>query len=75
MKAVHKRVPALIKGYLRAGAQICGTPALDKVFKTIDFFYTIRHSRYRIQIWKTFSRLNNSPEHLDGSSGVLLVSF
>lgn len=38
MKAVHKRVPALIKGYLRAGAQICGTPALDKVFKTIDFF-------------------------------------
>ncbi|URD71495.1 GNAT family N-acetyltransferase [Leptospira borgpetersenii] len=38
IKAVYKRIPALIKGYIRAGSQICGIPAWDKVFKTIDFF-------------------------------------
>ncbi|MBE8359472.1 hemolysin, partial [Leptospira interrogans serovar Pomona] len=27
-----------IKGYIRAGSQICGIPAWDKVFKPIDFF-------------------------------------
>ncbi|TGN01673.1 GNAT family N-acetyltransferase [Leptospira yasudae] len=37
-KAVQKRIPALIKGYIRAGSQICGIPAWDQVFKTIDFF-------------------------------------
>ncbi|WP_061249086.1 GNAT family N-acetyltransferase [Leptospira alstonii] len=38
IKSVYKRIPALIKGYIRAGSKICGTPALDKIFKTIDFF-------------------------------------
>lgn len=38
MKIVQKRIPALIKGYVRVGAQICGIPAWDHVFKTIDFF-------------------------------------
>lgn len=36
--AVGAEVPALIKGYVRAGAKIGSTPALDKVFKTTDFF-------------------------------------
>lgn len=31
-------VPALIKGYLRAGAQVCGMPAWDPDFNTADFF-------------------------------------
>ncbi|WP_297574130.1 GNAT family N-acetyltransferase [uncultured Deefgea sp.] len=30
-------VPALIKGYLRAGAMICGEPAWDPAFNTADF--------------------------------------
>ncbi|TGK17915.1 GNAT family N-acetyltransferase [Leptospira fluminis] len=38
IKVVSKRIPALIKGYIRAGSLICGTPALDSVFKTTDFF-------------------------------------
>ncbi|PJZ69814.1 hemolysin [Leptospira perolatii] len=38
MKEVSKRIPSLIKGYIRAGSLMCGTPALDSVFKTIDFF-------------------------------------
>ncbi|MCX7848194.1 MAG: GNAT family N-acetyltransferase [bacterium] len=34
----HKLVPPLLSSYLRAGAVICGEPALDKDFKCIDFF-------------------------------------
>lgn len=30
--------PALIKGYLRAGAWVCGEPAWDPEFNTADFF-------------------------------------
>jgi putative hemolysin len=30
-------VPALFKSYLKAGAQICGTPAYDRDFHCIDF--------------------------------------
>jgi len=38
LKEVSKNIPPLIKGYLRLGAKICGTPALDSVFGTIDVF-------------------------------------
>lgn len=31
------KVPRLLRAYLAVGAQICGTPALDREFKTIDF--------------------------------------
>lgn len=37
-KVLTKSVPALIKGYLRAGAKICGIPAIDRIFGTIDVF-------------------------------------
>lgn len=30
--------PPLLKAYLRYGARICGEPALDRRFKTIDYF-------------------------------------
>ena len=30
--------PALVKGYLRAGAWVCGEPAWDPEFNTADFF-------------------------------------
>lgn len=30
-------VPKLLRAYLNLGAKICGPPALDRVFKTIDF--------------------------------------
>ncbi|MFO0775598.1 MAG: GNAT family N-acyltransferase [Nitrospiraceae bacterium] len=30
-------LPPLIKGYLRIGAAVCGSPAHDPLFKTIDF--------------------------------------
>lgn len=31
-------VPSLFRTYLRYGAKICGPPAIDREFKTIDFF-------------------------------------
>jgi putative hemolysin len=30
-------VPRLLQAYLRLGAKICGPPALDRLFKTVDF--------------------------------------
>ena len=33
----QSRMPALIKGYLKIGARICGEPAWDKDFNTVDF--------------------------------------
>ncbi len=33
----HAKVPRLLRAYLSVGALICGTPALDREFKTIDF--------------------------------------
>jgi putative hemolysin len=35
---VRGEPPALVKGYLRAGAWICGEPAWDPDFNTADFF-------------------------------------
>jgi putative hemolysin len=31
-------VPKLFRSYLRFGAKVCGPPALDRAFKTTDFF-------------------------------------
>jgi putative hemolysin len=33
----YQRPPKLLSAYLSLGAQICGAPALDREFKTIDF--------------------------------------
>lgn len=37
-KNLKKNIPPIFKGYLRLGARICGEPALDREFGTIDFF-------------------------------------
>lgn len=34
-------VPKLLRSYLRFGAKVCGPPARDRQFKTIDFFVLI----------------------------------
>ena len=35
---LFQKLPSLIKGYLRIGAQVAGPPALDAEFGTADFF-------------------------------------
>ena len=42
---VRKFIPPLFKGYLRLGARICGEPALDREFGTIDFFIMVDASQ------------------------------
>lgn len=39
--ALCKRIPPIFKGYLRLGGLICGEPALDRDFGTIDFFILV----------------------------------
>lgn len=36
-KRVSAKVPKLLRAYLSLGAKICGPPAIDREFKTIDF--------------------------------------
>jgi putative hemolysin len=31
------KIPKLLRAYLTLGAKICGPPAMDKNFKTLDF--------------------------------------
>jgi putative hemolysin len=42
---VDVRPPALIKGYLRVGAYICGAPAWDPDFNTADLLMLLPLSR------------------------------
>ena len=37
-KDIEKLIPALFRVYLKAGAKVCSTPALDRKFRCIDFF-------------------------------------
>jgi putative hemolysin len=43
-------LPALVRGYLRVGAKVCGAPAFDKVFNCADFLMLLSldnmHPRY-----------------------------
>lgn len=39
------KVPRLLRAYLAVGALICGTPALDREFKTIDFLTLLDFDR------------------------------
>jgi putative hemolysin len=55
--ALKKHIPPIFKGYLHLGARICGDPAMDKEFGTIDFFIFVnvtkvperylRHFKYK----------------------------
>jgi putative hemolysin len=38
VREISESLPALIKGYLKMGAQVCGEPVWDKEFNTADFF-------------------------------------
>jgi putative hemolysin len=42
---VFLHLPPLLKGYLRLGALVCGEPAYDKDFGTVDFFIVVEKSR------------------------------
>ncbi len=37
-RRAERLTPALLKAYLRAGAKVCGMPAFDSEFNTLDYF-------------------------------------
>lgn len=47
-------IPPLIKGYLRAGGQVCGAPAWDVDFNTADLLFLLPISRLTQRYEKTF---------------------
>lgn len=49
--------PPLIKGYLRAGARICGDPAWDPEFNTADFFLLLSRARINPRYAKHFGTM------------------
>jgi putative hemolysin len=36
-ESASDKIPRLLRAYLAVGAKICGPPAIDREFKTIDF--------------------------------------
>lgn len=43
--SLEESIPSLFKGYLHLGARICGEPAFDRDFGTIDFFILLDTNR------------------------------
>ncbi len=58
MNTVAQKVetPALIKGYLRAGAMICGEPAWDPYFNCADFLMLLPTKQLDMRYAKHFNR-------------------
>jgi putative hemolysin len=53
---VPPRVPALLKGYLRAGAWVCGEPAWDPEFRTADLLVLLPLERVEDRYARHFLR-------------------
>ncbi|WP_373976476.1 GNAT family N-acetyltransferase [Chitinibacter sp. SCUT-21] len=49
-------IPALIKGYIRAGAMLCGEPAWDPYFNTADFLLLLPRQHISRRYAKHFGR-------------------
>jgi putative hemolysin len=47
-------VPKLLRAYLTIGAKICGPPALDRQFRTIDFLTLLDMDALPVPVWKRF---------------------
>jgi putative hemolysin len=49
-------LPALVRAYLRLGAQVCGEPAWDRAFGVADLFLLLRLDRLRTRYAQHFIR-------------------
>ena len=47
-------IPRLLRTYLQYGAKICGPPALDRDFKTIDFFVLLDIAQFNRKTYLVF---------------------
>lgn len=48
------RIPPLFESYLRLGARVCGPPAVDRLFKTIDFLVILDTTDLDRRTYRTF---------------------
>jgi len=48
------KIPKLLRAYLTLGAKICGPPALDRNFKTIDFLTLLDLETLSELNWRRF---------------------
>ena len=58
-RALKKCIPPLFKGYLRLGGLVCGQPALDSEFGTIDFFIMVDTTRIPDRYVRHFNYIRN----------------
>ena len=54
--AAPVHIPALFQSYLTLGAKICGPPAIDRLFKTIDFLVLLDTRELDAAAFRTFFR-------------------
>ena len=49
-------VPPLFQSYLNMGAKVCGPPAIDRLFKTIDFLVLFDKTQLNARVFRSFFR-------------------
>jgi putative hemolysin len=54
LAAESVKIPKLLRAYLTRGAKICGPPALDRQFKTIDFLTLLDLETMPSLVWQKF---------------------
>jgi putative hemolysin len=59
---LQRHIPPLFKGYLRIGAKICGEPAIDREFGTIDFLILVDTSQLPARYRRHFNYTCKSPD-------------
>jgi len=52
--AVALPVPRLLRAYLAIGAKICGAPAIDREFGTVDFLTWLDLKALPVRVWQKF---------------------
>lgn len=55
-----KKIPSLLLSYLKAGAYVCGEPALDKDFQCFDFLTVLPVEQLNIQIEKRINSCSSN---------------
>ena len=56
---VQVKVPQLFRVYLRHGAKVCGMPAIDREFKTVDFLVLFDVEAMPRRMYRTFFEANS----------------
>jgi putative hemolysin len=50
-------MPKLLRAYLAVGAKICGPPAIDREFKTIDFLTLMDLETLHPRVYARFMKI------------------